>query len=110
MLEQQDMMQEMNDVLGEPMHDLDDDELMGELDELEALQAEEDLAALPQVDVQPQKQEHNILDDLPNAPVKPVKPVKSKSDQICEAQIYSFQGETLAERPESPAAWIWVVS
>merc|ERR1740129_758443 len=48
------------------------------------IDAVEDLAALPQVDVQPQKQEHNILDDLPNAPVKPVKPVKIVDDDEAE--------------------------
>merc|ERR1719383_884952 len=87
MQEQQDMMHEINDVLAEPVMDMDDDELMAELNELEELEADDMLADLPVVDTQPAQtnpQTQDLIADMPSVPSgnKPQKVVDKDEEEL----------------------------
>jgi len=78
MAENQDLQTEVNELLGESFdYGIDEDDLMAELDEMEELQVEEELADLPQVDTAATNQvgpnTSDLLADLPQAPAKPAK-------------------------------------
>merc|ERR1719480_220690 len=87
MQEQQDMMHDINDVLAEPVVDLDDDDLLAELNELEELEADDMLADLPVVDTQPAQtnpQTQDLIADMPSVPSvnKPQKVVDKDEEEL----------------------------
>merc|ERR1719242_1232754 len=74
-----DMQEEINSALAEPMQDFDDDDLLDELAELEEMEADQQLADLPAVNISTQPQTEETSTEIKQ-------PAKKKTQEQTETE------------------------